>query len=285
MNTNTYAKNNNEISNSKEDKSMTRTAIINELKNRGYNAEAQDVVKNGVTKRGVLFKTESNVSPVVYVEDLIAKGFTVSEIVDTCIEIFEENHNHNLSTLKEQLFSPDFLAENCYVGLQKSSDEDIVKFDTEFVGIEQYVYVRVAMPKGQGSIKLNQQILDMANVSEDFVLLNAMRNTFKETKLVSMAEMFGLPTMSPIGDVYLLTNTHEFKGASAILDKDFLKAYGEKHHVHHIIAIPSSIHEFIIMPYHDWDDIDAITAMVKEINAAEVKPEEQLADRGFILKI
>lgn len=54
---------------------MNRNDIILELKNRGYHAEPQDVVKNGVLKEGIILRTSSNIAPTVYVDDFIKQGF------------------------------------------------------------------------------------------------------------------------------------------------------------------------------------------------------------------
>lgn len=56
---------------------MKREEIINELKNRGYNAQPQDVVKNGVMKEGIILRIKSNIAPTVYVNDFIKEPVKV----------------------------------------------------------------------------------------------------------------------------------------------------------------------------------------------------------------
>ena len=47
-------------------------------------------------------------------------------------------------------------------------------------------------------------------------------------------------------------------------------------------VIPSSIHEVLVMPKgFGGNDLESLTAMVREVNATAVVPEEQLADVAF----
>ena len=52
-----------------------------------------------------------------------------------------------------------------------------------------------------------------------------------------------------------------------------------------ILVLPSSIHEMLISPYQDWMDIDEMKAIVTEINAVEVAPEERLTDQAYIINL
>ena len=157
---------------------MNRNDIILELKNRSYHAEPQDVVKNGVMKEGIILLTSSNITPTVYVDDFIKRGLTASEAADACIRIFESNNNINFDV--NQLLSRTFLWNNCYLGLQKTSDENITKEATEYEGIEAYVYVRIDIGDEKGNIKITPDILKRANVSGSSILHHAKDNTFKE---------------------------------------------------------------------------------------------------------
>jgi hypothetical protein len=55
---------------------MTREIIINELNNRGYKAEAQNTIKNGVELEGIRILTSGNIAPVIYTEEIIRKQRT-----------------------------------------------------------------------------------------------------------------------------------------------------------------------------------------------------------------
>ena len=44
---------------------------------------------------------------------------------------------------KDNLLDSDFIMGNLYIGMQKTSTENIVRSDTDFEGIEKYLYVKM----------------------------------------------------------------------------------------------------------------------------------------------
>ena len=78
---------------------MTREMIINELQNRNYDAKAVETVKNGVTLNGITFKTDTNVSPIIYTDDILSmaeeKGRTLDEVVEEIISLYEQKKNRS----------------------------------------------------------------------------------------------------------------------------------------------------------------------------------------------
>ena len=74
---------------------MTREMIITELKNRGYNAEAQTNIKNGVAFEGIRIMANSNVAPVIYTDDILRRAEeenkNLDEVVSAIIGIYEAN--------------------------------------------------------------------------------------------------------------------------------------------------------------------------------------------------
>ena len=48
--------------------------------------------------------------------------------------------------------------------------------------------------------------------------------------------------------------------------------------------LPSSIHETLLIPVADNMELDYLTSMVREVNATQVTPEEQLSDNVYIYR-
>lgn len=84
--------------------------------------------------------------------------------------------------------------------------------------------------------------------------------------------------------MYVLSNKSRFRGASSILNRNLLIKLAKELDTDKIIAIPSSIHEFLIMGYSEDIDIKDINKMIKEVNS-EILPEEILGDKAFILNV
>ena len=89
----------------------------------------------------------------------------------------------------------------------------------------------------------------------------------------------------PPGDddvMYVLSNTTRFAGAAALLDEELMSEITDKHKLG-FVMLPSSIHEVLILPQKEDMpfDFEGLNEMVREVNAHEVVPEEQLADHAY----
>ena len=275
---------------------MTREIIINELNNRGYKAEAQNTIKNGVELEGIRILTDNNIAPVIYTEAIIEnaenEGKSLDEVVSAIIGTYENHKSFEFDV--NMLFDRDFVLNSIYVGLQRVSTEDIEKkLCEDFEGIESYLYIRgEADREGSYSIKVSKAILDRANISEVEAWEQAQTNTEAETSLESMAkvmsEMLGFEYSEEMDEqtpFFIISNTSKVKGASAILNKKVLAEFGERYHTDKIVVLPSSIHEMLLVPYTEEIDIDTFSDMVASVNGSEVEPLDNLVDRAFIITL
>lgn len=276
---------------------MNRTEVVKKLNNRGFNAQERDVVKNGVVLKGIMVQPEENtgicISPIIYmdtVEELENRGLKEDEIISYLIKLYEDNKKFefNVDTLNDG----NFVLKNIFVGLQKTSSENIVKKKTEFDEIESYMYINL-IKNGQDSAttKVTAELLENAGISEDEAWIAAKENTYADTIIVSLLKVMCLNVnMSYFEEmedmpIYILTNKSKIKGASAILNRKVLKELADKYCTDKIIAMPSSIHEFLVIPYKEQYDIDKLSEMVKEVNLIEVNPIEQLADKAYLITV
>ena len=275
---------------------MTAEMIIEELQYRGFNAKSHNVVKNGIELEGIIILNDTPIAPVIYTEELISKANeenqSIETVVDTILSMYE---NHKELPFDTSLFhNRDFILQNIFIGLQKtSSDELIKKACDELNGIESYLYMRIELPDHtQGSVKLHHALLEKATISEEEAWCIAKHNTFAETKLSSMRKVLenyfdlDFPTeLEPEMPLHILTNQNNFRGASAILNKQVLKDFGATYNVDKILVLPSSIHEMLIAPYTEDMNIEEFSYMVTEVNHTQVDPTERLTDTAYILSI
>ena len=275
---------------------MTREMIITELSNRGYKAEAQNTIKNGVELEGIRILTDSNIAPVIYTKAIIEnaenENKSLDEVVSAIISTYESHKSFEFDV--NMLFDRDFVLNSIFVGLQKVSTEDIEKkLCEDFEGIESYLYIRgEADREGSYSIKVSKAILDRANISEVEAWEQAQTNTEAETSLESMAKVMAdimgmdfteeLEGMTPI---YVISNKSKVKGASAVLNKEVLAEFGKKYNTNKIVVLPSSVHEMLLVPYTEETDLDTFSAMVTDVNNAEVDPTERLTNRAYIITL
>lgn len=275
---------------------MTREIIINELNNRGYKAEAQNTIKNGVELEGIRILTDNNIAPVIYTEAIIEnaenEGKSLDEVVSAIIGTYESHKSFEFDV--NMLFDRDFVLNSIYVGLQRVSTEDIEKkLCEDFEGIESYLYIRGEADREESySIKVSKAILDRANISEVEAWEQAQTNTEAETCLESMAkvmsEMLGFEYSEEMDEqtpFFIISNTSKVKGASAILNKKVLAEFGKRYHTDKIVVLPSSIHEMLLVPYTEEIDIDTFSGMVASVNGSEVDPMDKLVDRAFLITL
>lgn len=269
---------------------MTREMIIKGLKEKGYNAETVESVKNGVVMEGVSIRTNKEISPIIYTSDMISyakvNNLPVAWVIDEILDIYNAHKDFDFD--HELFFNRNFLSQNVYVGFQKTSTEDILRRESEFAGIEMYLFV-----KGDGwSVKVNPLILEQSHISADILWVCAINNTVKESQMESIwktiCELQNIPyreEMDEDNPMYILTNKDKFRGASAILNKQLLVEFADKHHTHKLVVIPSSIHEMLIMPHVDELSIDELKNFVANVNLTAVDPTERLVDEIYIIEV
>lgn len=146
------------------------------------------------------------------------------------------------------------------------------------------------------SIKLRPSLAEQLGLNLDETWAIARSHTFENCTIKSMAsimrEMMGdsadefddeIFDLAPL-PMFIISNKEQLKGAASILNHELLKDFAAKHNAKHLIVLPSSIHECILIPCADESyDIENMKEMVAEINATQVKPEERLTNNAYVL--
>jgi hypothetical protein len=239
----------------KGDRTMKK--LVEELNARGYQAEEKDVIKNGVTFKGIVIGN-GYARPVLYP--------TETTTVDDLIKQYEDAKNLMIDYKKIE--DPRFIRSHVMIGVQRTSTEDLAKKETEFTGIEQYLYVNLT---DRMTFKLPKKM-----ECEDY-WESAKANTFAETVISTVDEAldgFGFPTTYGTR-LYLVTNRNFYRGAANVLDRQTLREYfghGD------FVVIPSSVHEVLIFSEDEYEVLHDLADLIKEVNASAVAPEERLGD-------
>lgn len=86
---------------------------------------------------------------------------------------------------------------------------------------------------------------------------------------------------APYSDIplYVLSNSRAEDGAAAITRPEILKDIIEK--LGPVYVLPSSVHEVLILPKAQAPDVESLRAMVQEVNATQVAPEERLSGNVY----
>lgn len=279
-------------------RTITTDMIIERLNERGYpNVMENPVVKNGVKKVGITIRNNaSNIAPVIYLDDLLERYEDIDTIIDVIINIYEAHKSIDIDV--EQLTSKGWILEHVYIALQKTSHEQgLIKKPTEYDGIEQYLYMRDTTPSKEGySVKVNESIVKAAGISLESLWSSAEHNTFAEgeTVIESMASVLlgmGCPIDCdlPLGvpGMYVVSNSLKEKGASAVLDADALRKFGEENNIHRAVVIFSSRHEVLLISVPESDiNLEQYEQLCREVNESGVVAEiDMLPTKCYVLSL
>lgn len=275
-----------------------RKEIITVLREMGvpYEIETADIVKiNDAHLYGIVIK-QGDIGKTIYVNDFIAEDATPAEIAEQIITACETSTDIPPIEMIDDLKAGQDLSEindNLYVALV-GDDRN-----------EEYLKQVVSMPAGSGlsficqiryettdcngfmSTTVTKDLAESNhwNIQELFDL--ALTNTDQKDPAVlySMSDALFmeaktdlLSTDDDISDEMLvLSNRSGMFGAAAMFLPDVIDQ------IHNrlkqaFFAIPSSIHEFIIIPESSGMTMPALNAMCREANATVVRYNEILSD-------
>lgn len=274
---------------------MERMDLINVLIERGYKADEKDSVKNGIICKGILIQQGSeNVATLIYTEKLLEEaekeGKSIDEVVDEALYIYEKGKKEMCFDV-EQFFDRKWFFEHLSIGLQKESNQELIKRTVEDMpGIEAYLCLKNVGNGKNYEMKMTNQHLNTVGVPEKDAWEKAQENLCKDTDILSMEQILSEMLGQSAGEendafgMYVISNKERCKGASAILNRKAIAEFAKKWGVDRVFVLPSSVHEMILVPDRGGLELEELNSMVTEVNATQVDPEEQLPNRAYVLE-
>lgn len=267
---------------------MTREMIMDELKNRGYEVQSTDAIKNGVLFQGIIIGN-GTLRPTVYVNSYLDRN-DLNKIVDEIEDIYDRSLVETPTFNANKLMDWDYAKNNLQLCLQRKGNEDIIKRD--FLDLEQYVRVIVdSNENGTASFKVKPEHLEKFGISEDVLFDTVMKSMKKDIVVEDMLDI--LAQMMPDMDItelkamsqespsqIVITNKKKLNGASSICDMETLSKIADKHNAD-LAILPSSINECILIPVDESMNFLLLDAMIQDINRTEVPPEEVLGEHAY----
>lgn len=256
--------------------------VVNELNKRGYKAELTSVFKNGIEKVHVVIGN-GKVRPSIDVDTLLADPpYGIDSIVLRAITIY--NNSLSKSFDIPNIGTWNYAKDHLQLCLQGKTNEPILK--RRYLDLEMYVRVKVSE---DGTYKIKPGMFKEISEDEIFAraLLATKNNIVVEDMGKMLAEMMGgaldfadiMGSCLPMPQPIVISNTEKTFGSAGICDKELLSKIAKEHNSSFVI-IPSSIHECIIHLDND-PNMKEYNAMVREVNATKVAPEEELSDHAY----
>lgn len=274
-------------------KDFTREDIIDKLKVKypHLTFTPTTVTKNGdVELDGIIVKNETPIAPTIYTDSIINKSSCLDEAVEIISGIIDQNSAPDIDI--NLLQDKEFILNRIRIGVQKTSDEDLVKKPVpDFPGMDEYLYFKENTGKHDSwSVRIKPGLLQAAGIEEDEAWAVAEKHTFEAATITSMAEILAEMTGMDISEyetpdvgMYVISNVDKTKGAASILDHELLSRFAKEHGCSSIVVVPSSVHECILVPVYDMVNIEEFDAMVREVNETQVAPEDVLVDRAYLI--
>ncbi len=260
------------------------------LADRNVVSEVISVTKNNNVELTGLTVGSETVRPTIYINQMVDEGYTVEEIADRVLDIYE-NHNESANISLDGIIDsfedvrPNLRLKLVNIDNKRTLEEKNVKVNEVFDDLIAYPYISIEINGTNGSIKVDASLIKRWGVSADDVYEAALKNTKSDVKCRNMTSvLLGLGVDLDMGleeaatqSMFVLTNSEMLNGAGALLDTESLREFGK------CAVIPSSVHEVIVLPNYPGT-ADELAEMIGEVNGTNLTEEEVLSDHPYFFE-
>ena len=282
--------------------------VENKLKDQGFPTKIMTNDSESYEDWNLLFGHEQvlmRVNAVSAMKKMLTVG--IDAFVDELVKGYRGTPQNVLS-LMELLKNKEWVESHLTVRVLSAFPEteldqtDRINRDTKFEGIRSFLYLNIEeeLKDVRMGTYVSPAVLQAAGLSQDEAWECASKNVADSCEIKSMKEILierypefydtevavsSLDIGIPEPEMYVMTNESAAYGAAAILNDEVLRDFGERIDCRQMIAIPSSIHEFILLRASDGCDAEGLREIIRSINLSEVLPEERLGDFPYLITI
>ena len=273
----------------------------------GVKVVVQDVRKNnGVTLKGLsIVKSDSNISPTIYLEPYYAEYQAGNTMANICREIMDTYEKHSVKCDFDITMVTDFnrVKDNvCFKVVNAERNKEILATvpHKQMLDLAVIFFIEVLQDKaGSGTITIQNHFMDMWDgVDTDTLYRLALANTRSKYRgrICSMftvmsemldeeyAEEFFELIVDDDVPMYVASNVQKLLGAGVVLYDNLLKTFAERIGGDFYI-LPSSTHEVLFVPASVGMDVEYLRQMVRDVNATEVSEQEFLSNNVYYYSI
>lgn len=271
----------------------------------------QPILKNNGLHLDALCLTYPNdsVSPTIYANeyyDMFSSGKPLSEIVDEILHLFGEFQEISLPSLHSPFSFEQLRSHVAYRLVHTQMNTELLEKipNVPFLDLSIVFYLYLNSPDHAPMSALiytshqetwgctTQELLHLA-MENTPRLLPPVLSTLESvlSRIIHTIPQAGSPfpdtmQLSSSSDhippsLYVLSNPLSYYGASCILYPNILKKFADTLQKD-ILLIPSSIHEFLLLPYETSFSYSSLHEMIVSVNQSSVSLEEQLSDHAYL---
>lgn len=246
----------------------------------GFEVEIREVLKNnGVVLPGLAIRSqESPIAAIIYVNDMYNDGICASEAADKVINAYRnsEKPDINVAQIKDWESVKNQVT---YKLVNAAANEEL---------LHKAPYVSLC---GDLALIFTVPVMNTSDSIGSFTVLNIhMKMWGINTEELYDAAGANTPRIFPVehmdfAGMDILTNSMKINGATVIFYENVLKDFANEQGGFDLYLLPSSVHEFIVLPVTGDAAPGELAAMVTEINSEQVEPEEKLSDHVYMYKL
>lgn len=267
-----------------------------------YQIDVHEVLKNNETLLAVTIREpESKICPTIYLNELYERYVNEKLTMDEVVLFIRNSHAKALSSKSIKNLDLDMFDD-----AEKIKEHLIIKavgtkYNEEYLqdavyhialpGIAAAVFVLVNKDEnGIACVKLDRKMVSKYGFNLVEIYNIALKNTERlfTATVKSMNEIIGHMADEELREdlsdfpMYIISNDIGLNGATTILYPGKLAEICNKIGIEECFLLPSSIHEFILIPANDELYEGDLCRMVKEINATSMAKQDYLSD--FVYK-
>ena len=278
--------------------------VIEQLKEKlgeEYTFERRNVLKNnGVILRGVtISRADEVMSPTIYLDgaySLFTDGYSMDVIVGKLYEGIIDSENSGIQFDNGEFRDLQQVKDHIiYRLINAVENKDFLKDVPHILYLDLAICFAAYYEQADGtaySVTIHEDHAKMWGVTAEQLLEYARVNTprlypERSDSIVNVIrENFNDLAESYLEDcpMVVLTNKSKCNGAAVILYPDVMSRLSEQMGNGDIILLPSSIHEWILLPADDDTEMDYLRNMVQQVNQSCVEREEVLSDKVYIYR-
>lgn len=262
-----------------------------------YKVSVEKVIKNNDTVlQGLIIKEQGmNVCPNIYLQQFYAKYllgfFSLSEIEEEILKCYHQNKPSKDFPIKQFLEWKEARRRIACRLINYESNQKLLQDVPHLRFLDLAIIPFYSLSEDEmdsATILIHNAHLDCWKVTEEELFAIAKENTpklfpYELLDMKTILKQMGADYLEDIGyeiPMFVLSNHKKINGAICLLYPDVLKDFSERIGKD-LYILPSSLHEVILIPADDDSSMEALSQMVREVNATQVLPEEILSDHVY----
>ncbi|MGN0398851.1 MAG: DUF5688 family protein [Blautia sp.] len=258
---------------------------VMQVAGKEYEVRSNLVKKNNdVELRAIIVRMPDEViSPTIYVDKYlegIDNGLmTAEEAAKEVFSVYEDSKNQILGIDISKMMTKEYIlnhVEYQMVNAERNAERIQIVPNKKIADLAALYRTVVSNDENRtASYIVTNEAMVNAGINIKELDEAAERNTEKSGFVIeTIAEMMGIPEISEVPQMFVLSNARKTNGANIILYKKELAKLAQRIGGDFFI-LPSSIHELLAIPVSQAET-EQLRQMVKEVNDTEVAPDEIL---------